>query len=65
MVGNDYIPLKFNKLQQRLNRKKVSKVHLENFPAFVKLYDILFLKNRDLRSLDFSERRKILSDWDN
>ena len=65
LVGNDYIPLKFNKLQQRLNRKKVSKVHLENFPAFVKLYDILFLKNRDLRSLDFSERRKILFEWHN
>ena len=44
LVGNDFTPLKFNKLQQRLNRKKVSKVHLENFPAFVKLYDILFLK---------------------
>ena len=65
LVGNDYIPIKFNKLQQRLNRKKVSKVHLENFPAFVKLYDILFLKNKDLRSLDFSERRNILSEWHN
>ncbi len=63
LVGNDFTPLKFNKLQQRLNRKKVSKVHLENFPAFVKLYDILFLKNRDLRNLGFSKRREILSDW--
>ena len=63
LVGNDFTPLKFNKLQQRLNRKKVSKVHLENFPAFVKLYDILFLKNRDLRNLGFSKRREILLDW--
>ncbi len=63
LVGNSFKPFKFNKLQQRLNRKKVSKNHLENFPAFVKLYDILFLKNRDLRSLNFSERRSILSDW--
>ena len=63
LVGNNFKPFKFNKLQQRLNRKKVSKNHLENFPAFVKLYDILFLKNKDLRSLDFSERRSILSEW--
>jgi len=63
LVGNNFKPFKFNKLQQRLNRKKVSKNHLENFPAFVKLYDILFLKNKDLRSLDFSERRNILSEW--
>ena len=63
LVGNDFTPLKFNKLQQRLNRKKVSQVHLENFPAFVKLYDILFLKNRDLRNLSFSKRREILLDW--
>ena len=54
LVGNNFKPFKFNKLQQRLNRKKVSKNHLENFPAFVKLYDILFLKNKDLRSLDLS-----------
>ena len=65
MVGNNFKPFKFNKLQQRLNRKMVSKNHLENFPAFVKLYDILFLKNKDLRSLDFSERRNILSEWHN
>ena len=65
LVGNSFKPFKFRKLQQRLNRKKVSKNHLENFPAFVKLYDILFLKNRDLRSLYFSERRKILSNWHN
>ena len=65
LVGNNFKPFKFNKLQQRLNRKKVSKNHLENFPAFVKLYDILFLKNKDLRSLDFSERRNILSEWHN
>ena len=50
LVGNNFKPFKFNKLQQRLNRKKVSKNHLENFPAFVKLYDILFLKNKDLNS---------------
>ena len=65
LVGNGFTPFKFNKLQQRLNRKKVSKNHLENFPAFVKLYDILFFKNRDLRSLGFTERRRILLNWHN
>lgn len=63
LVGKNFNPLNFNNLQQRLNRKKVLASHLEKFPAFVKLYDILFLDKKDLRNLCFIKRRKILKQW--
>jgi len=63
LVGKDYIPMNFNSLQQRINRKKVSKKHLEEFPAFIKLYDILFLDNIDLRDKPWDIRRTKLEDW--
>jgi DNA ligase-1 len=47
----------FNALQQRLNRKTVSAKALADFPAFVRLYDILFDGDEDLRQLPWSERR--------
>ena len=47
----------FNDLQQRLNRKAVTPRMLEDFPAFVHLYDILFDGDADLRPLPFAERR--------
>lgn len=47
----------FNALQQRLGRKNVSKKMLGNFPAFVRLYDILFDGEEDLRELGWAERR--------
>jgi DNA ligase 1 len=47
----------FNALQQRLNRKAVSAKALEEFPAFVRLYDILFDGEEDLRPLAWEERR--------
>ncbi len=47
----------FNALQQRLGRKNVSQKMLGNFPAFVRLYDILFDGDEDLRALPWSERR--------
>ena len=63
LVGRDYIPMTFNTLQQRLNRKKVSLKHIDDFPAFVKLYDILYLNNEDLREKNWDERRTILESW--
>ena len=63
LVGKDYIPMNFNSLQQRINRKKVSKKHLEEFPAFIKLYDILYLDNIDLRDKPWNIRRTKLVDW--
>ena len=50
----------FNALQQRLGRKNVSQKMLSGFPAFVRLYDILFDGDEDLRELPWTERRKRL-----
>lgn len=47
----------FNALQQRLGRKTVSRKMLEDYPAFVRLYDVLILEGEDLRDLPWSERR--------
>jgi DNA ligase-1 len=47
----------FNALQQRLGRKIVSSRMLADYPAFVRLYDILFDGSEDLRSLAWSDRR--------
>lgn len=47
----------FNDLQQRLNRKTVSRKMLTEFPAHVRLYDILFDGRDDLRGHEFDRRR--------
>jgi DNA ligase-1 len=47
----------FNALQQRLGRKNVSGKMLSAFPAFVRLYDILFDGAEDLRELGWEQRR--------
>ncbi|HYI48574.1 MAG TPA: cisplatin damage response ATP-dependent DNA ligase [Allosphingosinicella sp.] len=47
----------FNALQQRLGRKSVSAKMLGDFPAFVRLYDILFDGKEDLRGLPLTQRR--------
>ena len=47
----------FNALQQRLGRKIVSAKMLGDYPAFVRLYDILFDGIEDLRGLGWTERR--------
>ena len=47
----------FNALQQRLGRKSVSAKMLGDYPAFVRLYDILFDGAEDLRALPLMARR--------
>ena len=47
----------FNALQQRLGRKAVTARMQAEFPAFVRLYDILFDGAEDLRALPWTERR--------
>jgi DNA ligase-1 len=47
----------FNALQQRLGRKTVSGKMLGDYPAFVRLYDILFDGPEDLRALPLMARR--------
>src|SRR5688572_20412794 len=50
----------FNALQQRLGRKLVSARMLADYPAFVRLYDILIDGKEDLRPLPWTERRRRL-----
>ena len=47
----------FNALQQRLGRKNVSNKMLSAYPAFVRLYDVLFEGGDDLRGLAWDRRR--------
>ncbi|WP_260484505.1 cisplatin damage response ATP-dependent DNA ligase [Sphingomicrobium flavum] len=47
----------FNALQQRLGRKAVSGKMQRDYPAFVRLYDILFDGKEDQRARPWSERR--------
>ena len=53
----------FNDLQQRLNRKTVTAKMMAAYPPHVRLYDLLFDGEEDLRALPFSERRVRLEAW--
>ncbi len=53
----------FNDLQQRLNRRQVSRRQLQAYPAHIRLYDALILDGDDLRALPLSERRRKLEAW--
>ncbi|MCZ8368650.1 MAG: cisplatin damage response ATP-dependent DNA ligase [Porphyrobacter sp.] len=50
----------FNALQQRLGRKSVSGKMLKEFPAFVRLYDVLLLEGTDWREHPWKSRRATL-----
>ena len=50
----------FNALQQRLGRKTVSKAMLAEYPAFVRLYDLLIVEDEDLREHSWEQRRAML-----
>lgn len=50
----------FSDLQQRLNRKTVPDKLIRQYPAFVRLYDVLMLDGKDTRALPFDERRALL-----
>jgi len=53
----------FNDLQQRLNRKTLTQTMLKSHPAHIRLYDMLFEGDEDLRPLPFTERRARLEAW--
>lgn len=53
----------FNDLQQRLNRKVVTRRLMADFPPHIRLYDALQLDGEDLRGLPFAERRTRLEHW--
>ncbi|HSJ79291.1 MAG TPA: cisplatin damage response ATP-dependent DNA ligase [Erythrobacter sp.] len=50
----------FNALQQRLGRKSVSAKMLKEYPAFVRLYDVLLADGRDWREAPWKLRRATL-----
>lgn len=47
----------FADLQQRLNRKSVTGKMLQDYPAFVRVYDVLFAEGEDLRQAPWHARR--------
>jgi len=53
----------FNALQQRLGRKTVSAKMQAQYPAFVRLYDILFDGTEDVRGLPWIDRRARLESF--
>jgi DNA ligase-1 len=53
----------FAELQQRLNRKLVTPKLMAQYPVAVRLYDILFDGEEDLRALPFEARRVRLEAW--
>ena len=59
--GGEVAP--FNDLQQRLNRKGVSKKQMEQFPAHMRLYDALLIEGENLRPLPWDQRRARLEAW--
>jgi len=52
--------LSFSKLQQRLNRKSISKSQLDNAPIGFYTYDILEYEATDIRTTALTKRRQIL-----
>lgn len=63
LTGQNFEPASFNALQQRLNRKTVSTKMQSDFPAFVRVYDMLYDGNEDIRHLPLTERRQRLAQW--
>lgn len=53
----------FAALQQRLNRKSVTRALMARHPAHLRLYDALEIAGEDLRGLSFEERRARLEAW--
>ncbi len=63
LVGHDFDARSFNDLQQRLNRKVATQKQLKELPAFVRVYDMLFDGDEDIRALGWEERRQRLEAW--
>lgn len=63
LVIRNGIVAPFADLQQRLNRKTVTQRMMEEFPVGVRLYDLLFDEEEDLRPIPFEARRVRLEAW--
>jgi DNA ligase-1 len=62
VIRNDEVA-PFADLQQRLNRKTVSAKLMEQYPTGIRLYDMLFDGDEDIRALPFDARRARLESW--
>lgn len=63
LVIRDGVVAPFADLQRRLNRKSVTPRMQRDFPAHVRLYDLLFDGPEDLRAAPFDARRARLEAW--
>ncbi|WP_431321718.1 cisplatin damage response ATP-dependent DNA ligase [Rhizobium sp. YTU87027] len=52
----------FSDLQQRLNRKTVTTRMLDEYPAFIRAYDLLFDREEDVRGRSYVDRRERLAE---
>ncbi len=57
LIVRDGCVQSFNVLQQRLNRKQVSARLIADFPAHIRLYDMLADDGADIRDRPFADRR--------
>ncbi len=65
LIGKGFKERSFNDLQKRINKKKPSKKLMLEYPAFIRLYDILFYNGEDLRKKSLTQRKKYLKEWYN
>lgn len=63
LVGADFDARSFNDLQQRLNRKVAQGKQMAELPAFVRVYDMLYDGDEDIRALGWEDRRARLEKW--
>ena len=63
LVGHDFEARSFNDLQQRLNRKVAQAKQMAELPGFVRVYDMLFDGDEDIRALGWEGRRARLEAW--
>jgi len=64
LVRNEGGVASFNDLQQRLNRKTVSRALLQSHPAGLRVYDLLIWNGEDLRPRPLIDRRAVLESAD-
>ena len=63
LVVRDGVVAPFGDLQQRLNRRTVTRGMMAKYPVNVRFYDALEIDGEDLRALPFMQRRSRLEDW--
>lgn len=60
LVRRDGAVAPFSDLQQRLNRKTVTRAQLATLPAMIRAYDVLVWQGQDLRAQPHAARRAVL-----